>query len=252
LASPPTLVPFVLGASLLIGAWAVSFEPLGIAAFVAICMMLLSVAIFVTRFATGCEKVTKEVVDQLGAEARKARDQALDVLQQRLTGDGDERTEQYLQDLRTLTADLTGDGDGPSLLPGIDAGSSFEIVSRVEDLFNRSVDALERSLDLATTAGRVSTEAARQPILKEREVLVDEVGKNIAQLGRSVADIRRIGSGTGTDSELAAVREELDNHIKEAEAVRAEVSEWRKSFAAKGTRKWGSEAEFLKAADELE
>lgn len=235
LSSPITLCPFLAGASILLGVWALGPDKPGIPLFIGLSCILASFGTFLNRLVLGAEKVTQKVMEETQEEAQKAREKALDDLEARLVADGDPRTEQYFRDLRALTAHLTMLGkDSAAGLAGVDAYSAFEIMTRVEDLFDLSVRSLERTLELWNTVQHVGSDEARTPILRAREELIGEVRESIEQLGSVLAGIQKLSAEDRTSSNLGRLREELDQSIKDAESIHAELQQWKTSVANTG------------------
>ena len=213
---PFTLWPFVLGSTILLTTWTFSLRS-GVAAFAGIASILAAVGTFFTRLLLGSEKLGKTVIDDLQKEMVQQREASLDDLERRLCSDGDTRTENSLRDLRTLAKAFR---ERRAWSASLNASSTFDILSGVEQLFNRCVVSLERSLNLWYTAYKISTPDARQPILTQRELIIEDVAKSIKQLSKILAGIQSIrDDGSSYDSELGRIRQELDRSLQVAKMV---------------------------------
>ncbi len=220
--SPWTLVPFLAGVTLLSGALAFS-DRVGALAFGGLALVLGSLGVAFTRFVLGAEGLTERAAKQLKAEAERANAQRLDQLDQRLVQDQDARTEAALRDLRAFQQAFKQ----PDLWTGrLNATSSFDILSSVQDLFEGCVRALESSLRLWETAQRLRTAAAREPILARREELVQDVQHSIEQLSRILVGLQELGAQATDDTDLARIRSDLDANLKIARRVEEKLRHW--------------------------
>ena len=220
--SPVTLVPFILGTTLLAAALAFSHEP-GIMAFGGLVGVLGAAGILVTRLLLGTEGLTQEAIEALRQETLDEQEQRLDQLDHRLIGDEDPRSEAALRDLRAFEQAFRNRSTWAGKL---NAASLFEIVSSVQDLFGGCVSSLETSFDLWETADGLKTPSARRPILERREEIIRDVQTSIEQLSRILVGIQRLGSGDQSDSELSRVRAELDESLAVAKKVEDKIRTW--------------------------
>ncbi|MFH1038175.1 MAG: hypothetical protein V1789_05840, partial [PVC group bacterium] len=123
--------------------------------------------------------------------------------------------------LRDLRALATAFYKGNTFTAACDPQSSFDMLTGVEELFNRCTLYLASTLELWHTAHRTANPGARKPILKQRERIIAEVDKSIKQLGKVLAGIKSIGLGAETEaSELARIRDELDQSLEIAKQVK--------------------------------
>jgi hypothetical protein len=220
--SPWILTPLVLGATMLAGAVAVS-QKLGLLAFGGFALCLAALGTAVTRFFVGAEGLTERAAKQLKEETERANAQRLDSLDQRLVRDGDVRTEAALRDLRAFQQAFKQ----PGLWTGrLNATSSFDILSSVQDLFEGCVHALEASLALWETAQPLRIAGARRPILERREELVQDVQQSIEQLSRILVGLQALGSKAADDTDLSRIRSDLDANLKIARRVEEKLRHW--------------------------
>jgi hypothetical protein len=213
--NPFTLLPLVVGVTLLLAGWAFSMNS-GALLFAAVACILGACGVFFTKLVLGNDKLTDSVVKEMQRDAHEEREKSLDELDGNLVADGDPRTEACLRDLRAL-AKASNEAKAPSA--GLSARSTFDIASGVEELFNRCVVSLEQTLGLWRTAERMVTAEAKKPVLEQREKMIDEVKKSIAQLGKVLAGLQSLRTGEGMGAELAHIREELDERLTVAKRV---------------------------------
>lgn len=214
--SPWTLWPFLLGITVLLVVWAFSLVS-GVAVFAGLLSLLGSVGVFFTRYLLGNESLAKRVVEEIQKDAQEERIRALDDLDDRLSRARDGRPRTALRDLRALMKAFHEEGSWTS---SVNASSTFDILSKVEELCNQCVLSLEKTLDLSRIAQQMATPEAREPILEEREKIIQDVFESIRQLGKILAGIQGLGVGEGEEgSRLARVREDLDRSLEVARVV---------------------------------
>jgi len=217
--SPVTLFPFVGGVTAFLLQWAFDFGN-GPTMLISLTAALVSFGIFISRLLIGSEKITKQAIEELKQEAEEKRNEALDQLENKLCRDGDERTQTYLRDLRTLAASFK---EEQFLSQGLVAMTTFEIMTGVEELFQGCVRSLERTLVLYESARKISSFEARQPLLEQRETIITNVRKSITQLGAILAGISQLGIGEGSDSEIQRIQAELSQTLEVARNVDARM-----------------------------
>jgi hypothetical protein len=232
-----TLAPFLAGMTLTIGAWARHPEP-GLYMASGVILMLLSAGIYLNRLILGWNDRQERILTAWRVTVEKARDQELDALYRELQQDGDPRTETLLKDLRTLTKAIM------SAQSGSPASAALDIVSDVDALFQRSVDYLKESLDLWRTAEQVNREPIRAQLRSQREVLIAEVEKSLENLGDVLGGLKRVAVSSGSNPQLADLRDELKARLRIAEEVEQRMSAMRDRRVAAP-----DEAVYLKHAD---
>ncbi len=214
--SPLTLVPAVGGLTAVAAGWALAIPAL---AFGGVVGVLAGAGTFLTRLATGSEKVTDRALEDLRKENAKARDAELDALLERLEADGEPRSDGFLRDLRLLY-DQAMASEG---LKGMDSVSRGDMERDVNSLFNGCVSALEQSLKVREVAMGVTHKTARKEILRRREALLREVGQSVEKLSLVVARLEAMSVEGSAVAELKALRVDLDESLTQARKVRDEM-----------------------------
>jgi hypothetical protein len=213
--SPLTLLPVLAGVTDLLVLWTFGLRS-GMGIFVGIAGILGGVGIFLTRLLLD-GSVGKETIEAMAREMEEERERALDDMDRRLAADGDPRTKRSMRDLRELARVYR---QGLPCSESLQSSATFDILSGVEQLFNRCVLSLEKTLDLWYTARRMSTREARKPILDQRERIIEEIGESVKQLGTILGGIQDLGTGEGTgESDLTRLREELNRNLEVARRV---------------------------------
>jgi hypothetical protein len=217
MASPLVIGPLVVGASAVTVAWAFGLR-MGVALFAGLACGLVAAGAFFTRLLLGNPKTSQAVVADMQRDAQLARERRLDDLDARLQEDGDPRNETLLRDLRAMVKAF-GAAPGPSAEGSGIFQSTLEIAAGVEELFNQSVQSLERTLELWRTAKSLGTDKARKPVLEQREHILRDVAESVEQLGKVLAGMQSLRADERGGSELAHIRQDLDNRLAVARKV---------------------------------
>lgn len=207
------LLPVALGASLLLGAWAVEGAT-NLLGFLGVSSLLAGVGVLATRWVTGHDKIARKVFEEMQTQAVQQEEQVLEDLHGRLEQDNDPRTGESLRMLRDLSRRIkamkeSGAGHRPPV----------EIATKVEKLVQSCIMSLERSLTLWETAQGMMTDEARQSVLKRREQILEEVKISIDYLARTLDGVQALGLDQRQDRKLASIRRELDESLDVARRV---------------------------------
>lgn len=239
-----TLLPFVVGASMGLCAWGFDSKS-GLLWFSSWALMLLSVfGIYLPRLALGWGKNVEKVIAAAQAEEDNKRKQQLDDLFERLRGDGDKRTDDLLEDLRTVTGNIAKE-----LKQATGWVQSMESNFRdsVEKLFRACVTYLEKSLELYQTAQTIKTRSIKLQALDQRKKLLEDVETSLNQLGGMLDWVRKMnlnsGSTTETEGHVAEHQRELNMLMESARKVEERAQSWDTGVSA------ADKAQYLKAAE---
>jgi hypothetical protein len=217
LSSAWTLLPVLLGATILTALWAFDIQS-GLAAFASIGAILGGMGVFFTRLALGSETASAAAIDEMQEESLREREARLDALDARLVRDGDKRTQTALRDLRKLGEQFSKFRPKKRLA----LSDAFDIASGVEKLFTSCIKQLERSAELWEQARGLS-DIARPPLEEERERIIGEVISSIEHLGKILAGMRKDDIVSRDETDLAALRNELDERIAIARRVEERI-----------------------------
>jgi hypothetical protein len=230
-----TLSPFVVGATLGMGAWAVNLDS-GVATAASVILMLASAGIYLQRLILGWEGNYEEAVNEWVDSIEGKREKELDLLYTELAQDGDPRTENLLKDLRTLTKALMSERSGAMAL------NSLDIVADVDKLFRKSVDYLRETLDLWRMAGEMERKTIKEQLLQHREMLIGEVEKSLENLGAVLGSMKKAAVNSRDGNQLAELREDLASRLRIAEEVERKMQDLRYA-------RDNDEEEYLRYAD---
>jgi hypothetical protein len=210
--SPWTVTPAALGGGALTfgaatGNWWWMF--LGFSGFLTACGTLA------TNWILRGDSIARQAVEELQNETLKQREAKLNDLDRRLRKDKDPTDERIFQQLREYYQAFKDAVQGASLT---DRRISFEVTSKVEDLFRACVNSLERSLELKQAAAQMATQQGRRATQAQREQLLEEVAQSVQHMAAIVDDIHALRLEQNTQN-LARLRQELDESIDVARRV---------------------------------
>lgn len=212
---PATIFPFAGSATLSLATWIFELDPL---IFLSLSFggIIVSIGGFFTNLIFNLEKISKRAFEELQNDSQKSHDQTLNSLDQRLQEDGDARTETLLRELRSLTATFK---DGKAWSDNLGTHSAFEIESKVGELFQGCVSRLERSLQLWQLAWEIDSKRGKEIILNQRERIIHEIESSVESLGNILEGVLSLAIGEKNDTELARIRDELDQSLEVARQV---------------------------------
>ncbi|MFV1964193.1 MAG: hypothetical protein ACC628_02130 [Pirellulaceae bacterium] len=219
--SPWAVLPVAGGLSAWMVSWAVGGSSfLNMAGLAGV---LGGVGALASRLIVGLEDITHKAYSYLHEQRRAEQEAALDELDQRLSLDRDDRTQESLRELRQIYQIFQEQSP-----KGRITGSSHLVLERVGRLFKACVKQLEQSYELWRNAEHLSGEA-RQALLADRDDVVEEVVLTIRHLGKSVEQLHAL-RGKESESELATLREELDETMRVARRAEQRMASLGKSI----------------------
>lgn len=168
-------------------------------------------------FFLSADKIARQVKEEFKKELSDSRERSLDELYCRLTQDNDPRTEASLKELREIAKAINESAGGESKL---DHQTVFEVLFKVEELFNKCVNRLEKSLKLWGSAQKISNQQVKEHLMKLREDIITEVKNSIVYLGNILARIQSLNYNQIADrDDLSVIMKDLDEGISIAEKV---------------------------------
>ena len=220
--SPMVIFPFMVGTAAFASLFALGLKGsafLG-AMLVGLSGVLGSGGMFLTKMILGRDERVKKIVEESREKAKKDKLKRLDHFHHRLTLDGDSRTEDSMQDLRSLRQAFS---QLDKIAPDLNRAMIDEIQKRAEELFQQCVRSLEKSLQLWKTADSLASELAQKPIMEQREKLVGEVIGTVEHMSRTLAAVQGITKKSDGDARLQTLRGELDQSLEVAKRVEQRV-----------------------------
>ena len=220
--SPMVIFPFMVGTAAFASLFALGLKGsafLG-AMLVGLSGVLGSGGMFLTKMILGRDERVKKIVEESRDKAKKDKLKRLDHFHHRLTLDGDSRTEDSMQDLRSLRQAFS---QLDKIAPDLNRAMIDEIQKRAEELFQQCVRSLEKSLQLWKTADSLASELAQKPIMEQREKLVGEVVGTVEHMSCTLAAVQGITKKSDGDARLQTLRGELDQSLEVAKKVEQRV-----------------------------
>jgi len=222
ISSPMVIFPFMVGTAAFASLFALGLKGsafLG-AMIVGLSGVLGSGGMFLTKMILGRDERVKKIIEESRDKAKKDKLKRLDHFHHRLTLDGDSRTEDSMQDLRSLRQAFR---QLDKIAPDLNRAMIDEIQKRAEELFQQCVRSLEKSLQLWKTADSLASELAQKPIMEQREKLVGEVVGTVEHMSRTLAAVQGITKKSDGDARLQTLRGELDQSLEVAKKVEQRV-----------------------------
>lgn len=156
--------------------------------------------------------IAAQALDELKGDVNSEYESRLDSFHDRLSKDGDPRTEKSLKNLRELAGEIkkiSMDEDSK-----LDPQTRMELHRKVDQLFERCVNRLEKSIDMIETAKSISDRDVRYRILGVREKLLDDVNKNVAYLGDILERIQLLHvHNRPVEDDYSQIMRDLDESI---------------------------------------
>jgi hypothetical protein len=216
-ASPATLLPVAGGLTLLMASWATGGH--GLFNFAGVAAILGGLGLLATRLIFGLERITDQAYQYVIEHERARQEAALEQLDEKLVQDRDPRTQTCLRRLRDLYSDLKND-----IREGRVTSSSHRVVEGIDQMFHLCVEHLRRSYQLWEESRRLEGRA-KQTVLQRRDQLVQEVEDSVRYVSDTIDRLHTLG-GRQKKSELARLREELDESILAARRAEERLAEW--------------------------
>lgn len=222
ISSPMVIFPFMVGTAAFASLFALGLKGSAFLAamLVGLSGVLGSGGMFLTKMILGRDERVKKIIEESRDKAKKDKLKRLDHFHHRLTLDGDSRTEDSMQDLRSLRQAFR---QLDKIAPDLNRAMIDEIQKRAEELFQQCVRSLEKSLQLWKTADSLASELAQKPIMEQREKLVGEVVGTVEHMSRTLAAVQGITKKSDGDARLQTLRGELDQSLEVAKKVEQRV-----------------------------
>lgn len=216
----PVLILAGLTVVSLIAGWAFDFR-VTVINILFLLFMLLTLGTIGQIFLLSADKIAKQAKQELKKKSADLREQSLDNLYSRLVEDKDPRTEKALKDLREIAREIK---ESASTEDRLDSQTSFEVLLKVEELFDKCVSRLEKSLKLWESSRKISNKQIRKRLLDLREGVLNDVKKSVGYLGDIFARIQALQYGQASGKEdLIAIMKDLEEGLSIAEQVEEKV-----------------------------
>lgn len=178
-----------------------------------------------TKWTTGTDDIVKRVHEEILHEAQQEQEAELNALHQQLEKDGDERTEQMLEELRALHKSFQEEAQEGSWMQTLPITVSAEITGKVTDLFTQAVQCLKDTLKMHEKSRDSQLATVKQVLQQHREQQIADVQQTIVQLSHLYARVLTL-SPDSNETELSRLRTELDESLAFAKKVDEQIREF--------------------------
>lgn len=214
LVTPFTIVPFLLGGSLLLLCEFLG----GYSAFLGLAGMLVGVGVFLTNMLFNLETISTKVIKQWQSELSKKRDKELDSLYKKLERTEGTSDENALKNLRVLYKAFTSDIAGGKLSKHVPQ----QMLKLIDDIFTTCVLKLERSYEIYQTSKSMTGKLQRD-MDRQRGVIINEVESSVLELSGVINEVRTL-KYKNESNELRKLQEKLSYQLDVAKATEEDMA----------------------------
>lgn len=212
--TPSTVVPFLVGSSLLIlsamlGGWA---------AFLGFVGIVLSFGALLTNWVFNLGKISKNAVRQLHRQEEARQKAELDALDAKLVTNKDPRDQSALRNLRTLYGSFCKDlADGK-----ISSNVPPNMLQLIEEIFKECINKLSRSFELWSTS-RSLTGDLKDKLLEQRDQMIEDVEQSVLALAETINEVRALKLKTEKGA-MDRLRSKLSSQLTVAKKTEESVA----------------------------
>ena len=213
------IYPFAAGAITAFASWVFNFEPKIFFLFASAVMgIAIPIGSLITKWTIGTDDIAKRVHEEL----QHKQEEDLNALHIQLKEDGDTRTEQMLEELRTLHHSFQEDVNDGGWMATLPLTVSAEITGKVTELFTQAVQCLKDTLRMYEKSRSSKLKNVRRVLQQHREKLIADVEQTIVQLTHLYTRVLTL-SPDSNDTELSRLRSELDDSLAFAKMVDEQI-----------------------------
>ena len=217
------IYPFAAGAICAFASWVFNFEPKIFFLFVsAVVGIAIPIGSLITKWTIGTDDIAKRVHEEMLQDAQHKQEEELNALHIQLKKDGDMRTEQMLEELRTLHRSFQEDVSEVGWMATLPLTVSAEITGKVTELFTQAVQCLKDTFRMYEKAKDSKIKNVRRALQQHREQLIADVKKTILHLEDLYTRVLTLGPDS-KEKELALLRSELDESLAFAKKVDEQI-----------------------------
>jgi hypothetical protein len=207
-ASPMTVIPATIGASLLF----VSGIFGGNTPFYGILGLLVGFGALLTNFVFNLDKISQKASKKWHQEQQQKKEDELNALDAKLVDTPDPRDERVLRNLRAVYSSFCED------LKNKELGSiPVDMLSTIDKLFQSCIQKLELSLDMMEMAKTV-TGKVRNRITDNRNTIIEDIEQSILDLSETINEVRTLRLRSGS-VDLNRLREQMKTQLQVAKAT---------------------------------
>lgn len=213
--TPGTMIPSVLGGTLLLLAFAGLGGPI---AFLGLMCMLVGFGVLVTNIIFRLGPVSERAADKWQKQQAKQKNAELDELDERLSKTRDKRDETALRNLRALYESFTTDhSDGK-----VSSNVPVTMLGQIDEIFQVCIGQLRTSVEIHENTKRVSGDL-KKTLKNQRDQMVDDIESGVKTLADVINEVRALSHSTDRRS-LKRIQERLNSQLNIAKATEKQVA----------------------------
>lgn len=217
------IYPFAAGVITAFASWVFNLDPKIFYLFAsAVLGIAIPIGSLITKWTIGTDDIAKRVHEELLHNAQHKQEEELNALHIRLKEDGDMRTEQMLEELRTLHQSFQEDVSDAGWMGTLPTTVRAEITDKVTELFTQAVQCLKDTLRMYEKSRDSKIKNVRRVLQKHREQLIADVEQTIVQLTHLYTRVLTL-SPDSNETELSRLRSELDESLAFAKKVDEQI-----------------------------
>lgn len=225
ISNPFTIYPFAAGVLGVFASWVFNLEPQILYLFAgAVVGLGLPIGALITKWTSGTDDIAKQVHEELLNEAHQQHEAELNALHKQLLKDGDQRTEQMLEELRILHESFQEEAMDTGWMASLPLTVSAEIAGKVSELFDQAVQCLKDTLKMHEKSRDSKLATIKRVLQQHREQQIADVQQTIVQLTNLYARVITL-SPESNETELSRLRTELDESLAFAKKVDEQIRE---------------------------
>ncbi len=223
ISNPYTIYPFAAGVFGVFASWVLNLEPQILYLFgSAVIGIGFPIGALITKWTTGTDDIARQVHEEILRETQHKQEEELNTLHARLQKDGDKRTEQMLEELRTLHISFQEEAQDAGWMASLPITVSAEITDKVTELFTQAVQCLKDTLKMHEKSKESQLATVRRVLQQHREQQIADVEQTIVQLSHLYARVLTL-SPESNETELSRLRTELDESLAFAKKVDEQI-----------------------------
>ena len=213
--TPGTMIPSVLGGTLLLLAFAGLGGPIALFGF--ICLMV-GFGTLVTNIIFRLGHVSQRAAKKWQSQQAAKKNAELDELDKRLTKTRDKRDETALRNLRALYSSFTKDHSDGKVSSSVPA----TMLGQIDEIFQVCIHQLRTSVEIHDQSKKVSGDL-KKTLKEQRDRMVEDVESGVKTLAEVINEVRALSQSTDRRS-LQRIQERLNSQLSIAKATEKQVA----------------------------
>ncbi len=213
--TPGTMIPSVIGLSLLLFAFAGLG---GWAAFFGFISLVIGVGVLMTNIIFRLGPVSQRAAKKWQKQQAANKNAELDELDARLAKTRDKKDETALRNLRALYDSFTTDYSNGKVSSTVPAG----MLGQIDEIFQVCIQRLRTSVEIHDQSKRVTGDL-KKTLKDQREVIVGDIESGVTTLAEVINEVRALSNSTDRRT-LKRVQDRLNSQLSIAKATEKQVA----------------------------